>query len=97
MESSSNESKSQESYISNKDTLRSLKEIQKQIIVLKSLWKHCDMVGCKITPVCFIYLSLPIYSQIVTITTVECILVHSRIFLFYIPHIKKVLLAFEVV
>ena len=44
-ESSSNKTKSQESFFSNQDTLLSLKEIQQQIIHFAKSLKQCDIVG----------------------------------------------------
>lgn len=53
------------------------------------VFKHIARLwGCKISPTCFIYLSLLTCIHLVTITTAECVLTHSIISLLSIPHIK---------
>ena len=77
--SSSSETKSQKSCFSTQDTLTSFKKIQWQIInfdkSLKIMWYGRDAI----TAACSVYLSLLICGHIFTITTVECVFVHSII------------------
>ena len=79
MESNINEIKSEESYISNQNTLSSVQKVSFDKS-LKTMW---HLQKCKMTPACFIYLSLAICSHITTIARIECVLVHSV----WVPHL----------